>query len=137
MNRLLNVSLLAAVLLIAGGCAPKYKVTPVTAMPTSPDEEASLAKALQGEGWKFQKTIYEDGREEGVSGILFIHMEFSPEGNFTYRVQGRPTVHTYKVEGKNIVTTHPNVKTLRVDSISPNELKVFVYDMTLSWVWTR
>jgi hypothetical protein len=137
MNRLLNVALLVGVCLVASGCAPKYRVTPVTAVPTTPEEEGALAKALQGDAWRFKTTIYEDGRVEDAGALLFVHMDFAPDGVFTYRVQGSPQVSTYKVEGKNVVTTHPNLKTIRVDSVSPNELKVFVYEMSLTWIWTR
>lgn len=133
----MNLRLIVPVVLALAGCRAShaYRVTPVAAVTTSAADEETLRAALSGEGWKIDRTIYEDGAEESESGIF--HMEFDAKGGFVYRIYGKPQEFKYTLEGKNVVTTHPGVKTLRVDSINPNELKLFVYEMSLTWVLKR
>jgi hypothetical protein len=128
-----TTTLLALLTLTACGASHAYYATPVAPAPTSPSEEAALRKAISAE-WRNWSTIHTDGIEEEEKALR-VFMVFREDGTGEQGLGTKRTPFTYKIEGKNIVTTDPNFATLRVESVTPEELRMFWYALSVTLVY--
>jgi hypothetical protein len=128
---------LAAALLLASSCGGhSYHVTPVTPAPTSPEEEAALKSAIAGE-WRNWSTIHTDGVEEEEKDFR-VFMTFRPDGTGEQGLgDDNRKAFTYKIEGKNVLTSDASYPALRVDSVSDKELRMFWYQLSVTLVYKR
>ena len=111
--------------------------TPVTPAPLAPQEQASLAAAMQGR-WKCSHTKKEsDAREPLDDTVLFA---FNGDGTYWHRIETSLVVventYRYHLEGRNVVNDSPH-GTYRVEASSAQELALFNYDTTTTWYLVR
>jgi len=134
MNKIILVITATAMLAAAScGASHTYTVTPVTPVPTSPADEVALRAAIAGE-WQNWSTIYADGKEE-KERALRVFLVFNPDGTGNQGIGTTRTRFTYRIEGKNIVTTDPNMSVLRVENVSKTELRMFWYHLSVTLVY--
>lgn len=110
-----------------------YSVTPVTPVATSPDAEAALRAAIAGQ-WRNWSTIYADGKEE-EEWAFRVFLVFNPDGTGNQGLGDKRTPFTYRIEGKNILTTDANMPAFRVESVSKAELRLFWYQLSVTVVY--
>ncbi len=132
-RRLIGAALFSAALLHVS-CVSS---TPVTPAPLAPQEQASLAAAMQGR-WKCSHTKEGgDAREPLGDNVLFA---FNGDGTYWHRIETSLLVventYRYHLEGRNVVNDSPH-GTYRVDASSAQELALFNYDTTTTWYLVR
>lgn len=126
---------LAVAAALTVGCGPK--ATPVTPQPLGAEEQAQIAKLLEGR-WQSTHAKVGDGEKKPTSDVQIV---FNPNGTYKHYLPmpfGGKASFDYKftLEGRNMVTSSPH-GTYRVDSVSPTELALFNYDATTIWYFTR
>lgn len=125
MKRIL-MALLSALLLGVAGCGPTP--VPVTPAPLDAPKQEELRQALQGK-WEWVANVKANGEEEKQP--LTTYFTFNADGSFVYQTRSIVGVHdltyAYKLDGRNVITTHPAMPTVRVESWEKDKLKLYWY----------
>jgi hypothetical protein len=132
-RQLILLGALACSLHCGGG--HQYHATPVAPAPVSPDDEAFLRAGLIGT-WRNWSTIHTDGVEKEEKNLR-VFMVFREDGTGEHGLGDNRSPFTYRLEGRNILTTDESFPALRVEAVSQDELRMFWYALSVTLVYKR
>ncbi len=118
--------------LAVAGCAT---ATPVAPAPIGPDDAPKLQAALMG-SCNVTKRQLANGEVKEAKGI---RMTFMPDGHINYLIEAIGTMdktYLYRLEGRNIFSDGI-YKSMRVDDWNGGELKLFLYEISETYVCTK